>query len=114
MTCALHGAFHASNILCSYFFFHGASTQSSPAGLRTFSENFALRFMREVLCRAAGLARPSLALAPDNCPSLRSISVPQLISGENLGRVPLVSQKRVAAHETQDGFYQCEVNPEAW
>mmetsp|Transcript_62191 Transcript_62191/g.136187 ORF Transcript_62191/g.136187 Transcript_62191/m.136187 type:complete len:364 (+) Transcript_62191:2-1093(+) len=51
----------------------------------TCSENFALRFMREVLCRAAGLARPKLALAPDNCPSLRSIS---------------------------DGFYQCEVNPE--
>ena len=43
-------------------------------GTRTCSENFALRFIREVLCRAAGLARPKVDLAPDNCPSLRSIS----------------------------------------
>ncbi|CAJ1424278.1 unnamed protein product [Effrenium voratum] len=38
------------------------------------SENFALRLVRQVLARAAGLKTPRVDLAPDNCPSLRSIS----------------------------------------
>ena len=73
--------------------------------------------MREVLCRAAGLARPKLALAPDNCPSLRSISAPQLIL---LGAMdghgwPWGKKSYFAiAPASQDGFYQCEVNPEVW
>ncbi|CAK9082384.1 unnamed protein product [Durusdinium trenchii] len=39
----------------------------------TCSENFALRFMREVLFRAVGLQTPNRDVAPDNCPSLRNI-----------------------------------------
>lgn len=51
----------------------------------TCSENFAVRLMREILCRAAGLPGAKLDVAPDNYPSLRSIS---------------------------DGFYHCEVKQE--
>ena len=38
--------------------------------------------MREILCRAAGLPGAKLDVAPDNYPSLRSISVPRLFTSE--------------------------------